>query len=172
MNVEYGGITMKVLITSGTVDFLRTIKEKHPEANMLLMENTTNALAYYEGNNTDLFVEERSYDTVDNVGDVKENGFIVMNHIPVTDGGRPIFEDRFKNRQGKIESMPGFQALRILRPTSGNTYVILTQWEDERSFQNWVDSSSFHDAHNQSVKEKKPAYSAGPSYVHHYRVVE
>ncbi|WP_102027978.1 antibiotic biosynthesis monooxygenase family protein [Salirhabdus sp. Marseille-P4669] len=165
---------MKVLMTNGTTAFLRTLKEKHPEANIRILENATNALAYYEGNNTDLFVEERIYETVDYVGDVKEEGFVVMNHIPVTDEGRPIFEDRFKNRQGKIESMPGFQALRVLKPASGHTYVVFTQWDDERSFQNWVESSSFQEAHKRGddEKEKKPPYSAGPSYVHHYRVID
>ncbi|QHS21624.1 antibiotic biosynthesis monooxygenase [Virgibacillus sp. MSP4-1] len=164
---------MQVLMTNGTVDFLEKIKQDHPEARIHIMQNGENGLAYYEGNNDDLFAEERTYETVDYVGEMREAGYVVMNNIPVTDEGRPIFEDRFLNRQGKIEEMPGFQAIRVLRPVHGNTYVILTQWEDEKSFQNWKNSQSFAKAHkgNADQKQEQPSYSAGPSYVTAYSMV-
>ncbi|SES99700.1 Heme-degrading monooxygenase HmoA [Salinibacillus kushneri] len=164
---------MKVLMTIGTLEYLQKIKQDHPEANILIMQNATNGLAYYEGNNDDVFSEERTYETVDSVGEMKEEGYVVMNNIPVTDEGRPIFEDHFLNRQGKIEEMPGFQAIRVLRPVHGNTYIILTQWENEKRFHDWKNSQSFARAHqNQSEKnQERPSYSAGPSYVTAYSMV-
>ncbi|MRG86949.1 antibiotic biosynthesis monooxygenase family protein [Salinibacillus xinjiangensis] len=164
---------MKVLMTSGTVDYLLKIKQKYPEANIQVMQNVTSGLAYYEGNNDEVFEEERIYETVDMVGEMQDEGFVVMNHIPVTDEGRPIFEDRFKNRSGKIEDMPGFQALRILRPEQRNTYIVLSQWADEDSFISWKNSLSFKEAHKQqdAKKQEKPSYSAGDSYVTQYHMV-
>jgi heme oxygenase (mycobilin-producing) len=165
---------MQVFITSGTTEFLQSIQKKHPEAQIVIMENATNALAYYEGNNGEIFTSPRAYEAVDHVGEVRGGGFVAMNHIPVTDEGRPIFEDRFKDRQGKVEEMPGFKALRILRPSTGNTYIVLTLWEDEQSFHEWTESQTFRLAHQSKdvTKKEKPPYSAGESFVHHYRIVE
>lgn len=162
------------MMTNGTVDFLQKLQQKHPEANMLVMENANGGLAYYEGNNDDLFEEERVYETVDQVGELKPDGYVVMNNIPVTDEGRPIFEDRFKNRKGNIEGMPGFTALRILRPLQSSTYVVLTQWEDANSFQNWKSSQAFEQAHQNTDAHKRdrPSFSAGPAYVTQYNLVK
>jgi heme oxygenase (mycobilin-producing) len=165
---------MLVLITIGTTDYLKTIQQKHPEANILIMQNANNGLAYYEGNNTDLFESELAYDAAHSVGEMKDDGFVVMNHIPVTDEGRPIFEDRFRDGQGRIQDKPGFQAMRILRPHDGNTYIVLTQWADEGSFQDWKESDSFKDAHKKSDAKQleKPSYSAGDTYVSSYRMIK
>ena len=62
---------------------------------------------------------------------------IVLNNIPVTPEGRPLFEARFKNRAGKIENQPGFKALRVLRPKDSDTYIVLTLW-DRKNPKQWV----------------------------------
>lgn len=118
---------MNVYMTNGTVDYLSAIQKQYPDQSIFLLENEESGLAYYEGEEELIFKEGRVYETVDFSGEVLSSGFVVMNNIPVRDEGRPIFEDRFKNRAGKIEEMPGFQAIRILRPKQGNTYIVFTQ---------------------------------------------
>lgn len=101
--------------------------------------------------------------------------YAVLNNIAVTQEGRPLFENRFKNRAGKVENEPGFKAIRVLRPLEGDTYVILTLWEEEKAFQNWQQSNSYQEAH------KKRGTSAGidttsifsrPSYVTAYYAID
>lgn len=96
------------------------------------------------------FEEGREYEIVDSVGSLQPKGYVVMNNIPVADEGRPVFEDRFKNRAGNVENMEGFQAIRILRPVKGNTYVVLTQWRNAQDFEDWKNSQSFEQAHKNS----------------------
>lgn len=104
-----------------------------------------------------------------------KTSYAVLNNIAVTQEGRPLFENRFKNRAGKVENEPGFQAIRVLRPLEGDTYVILTLWEEEKAFQDWQQSNSYQEAH------KKRGTSAGidttsifsrPSYVTAYYAID
>lgn len=162
---------MSVFMTSGTYEYLKSIQDKHQDGTVFLMQGEDKTLAYTEEEN--VFQEPFEYEVVDKVGTVKETGYVVMNNIPVTDEGRPIFEDRFKNRAGSVEDSPGFQAVRILRPTSGNTYIVFTQWDSAQSFEDWKNSQSFQKAHKSSGPEnkEKPPYIAGPSYITQYRMV-
>ncbi|MDC3425607.1 antibiotic biosynthesis monooxygenase [Aquibacillus sp. 3ASR75-11] len=163
---------MNVHITSGTLDFMMKMKEKYSDTAILLMQNQERALAYYESNENSLFQTARSYEIVEEKGELQQNGYVVMNNIPITDEGRPLFEDQFKKRAGSVEQTPGFQALRVLRPIRGNTYGVLVQWKDEESYNNWRNSDHFKQSHQTSKEGKQhPPYFAGPSYAEHYYMV-
>ena len=164
---------MKVSMTSGTLDYLAKLEKKHPNAPLFFMQDQDKTVAYHEGDET-IFEEAREYETVDFVGEMKANGYVVMNNIPVADEGRPVFEDRFKNRAGNVENREGFQAIRILRPLHGNTYVVLTQWRNAQDFEDWKNSQSFDDAHKKSgpKHQKKPSFIDGDAYITKYHMIE
>ncbi|MFD1850019.1 antibiotic biosynthesis monooxygenase family protein [Oceanobacillus bengalensis] len=149
---------MKAYMTNGTLDFLIKIKRKHA-LKLFLMKNNEGGLAYYEDNKKRIFSAGRGYEVVTQNGEIQEDGYVVMNNIPVTDDARAVFEDRFKKRRNDVESMPGFQAFRFLRPLKGNNYVVFTQWKSVRDFENWKNSSTFQKAH-QDTATKNPAYYA------------
>ncbi|WP_108671898.1 antibiotic biosynthesis monooxygenase family protein [Peribacillus acanthi] len=166
---------MFVHITSGTFDFLRKKRDQHRDENMLLLQNAESTFLVHESNDKkSFFSSPRSYEHVDAVGELKQKGFIVMNNIPVSKEGRPIFEHRFKNRPGQIENQPGFWAIRILRPLHSDTYIILTQWENEKSFNEWQNSQSFSHAHGQKQDGQEASSTttifSGSSYVTKYIV--
>jgi heme-degrading monooxygenase HmoA len=109
---------------------------------------------------TFLFVEEKvenanakHYEIFSETGTFRSEGYVVINNIPVTEEGRESFEERFRNRAGLVESEPGFQAIRILRPLTDDTYAVLTVWDDEQSFKNWQTSKSFENAHKKRRTE-------------------
>ncbi|WP_080847461.1 antibiotic biosynthesis monooxygenase family protein [Cytobacillus gottheilii] len=164
---------MFMYFTSGTYDFLKNIKEKHTNEKLVLLENENNALLIHESSGSTFFSAPRSYEIFESAGEFSEPGFAVLNNIPVTDEGRPLFEYRFKNRKGKIENEPGFIGLRVLRPQKDNTYIVLTFWEDEKSFNNWQKSNSFKQAHSKpdgqkEEQSKPPQIFAGASYITKY----
>ncbi|MBM7694034.1 heme-degrading monooxygenase HmoA [Peribacillus deserti] len=168
---------MNVFITAGTADYLSIIKKKHTQEHMILMNGMEDALLLHETEGKSVFSQPRKYEVVESAGELSEHGFVVMNNIPVTDEGRPIFEYRFKNRAGLIENEPGFIAIRVLRPLNSNTYVILTVWNKPEDFANWQNSQSFSKAH--AKKEGAPADHApqqtifsGSSYVTKYSISE
>lgn len=168
---------MNVFITTGTYDFLKILKDKHPNELMFLMQNGESTLLLHETTGKTIFQAPRPYEVVDGKGELPiTGGFAVMNNIPVTDEGRPILEYRFKNRAGLIEKEPGFIAIRVLRPLKSNTYVILTIWEKESDFDKWTKSQSFNKAHNKSggvhpKPDSTVTIFSGESYVTKYTVI-
>lgn len=149
---------MNVFLTAGTYDYLLKIKEAHQGERMVLMMHEDQALLFHETDGETLFKEPRSYEAIDSVGALENARFVVMNNIPVTDEGRSLFEHRFKNRDRSIEKMPGFVGIRVLRPLTSDTYVIVTLWSDESDFEDWKTSEAFAKSHKKSA----PATGAEP----------
>ncbi|UOQ43497.1 antibiotic biosynthesis monooxygenase [Halobacillus salinarum] len=165
---------MKVSMTSGTSNYLEKLAQEHPEAHLLFMQDQDKTLAYHEGSEASIFEEGRDYEIVDSSGELQATGYVVMNNIPVSQEGRPVFEDRFKHRAGNVENREGFQAIKILRPLKGNTYVVLTQWRNKQDFEDWKNSQSFKEAHKNSGPEQKqkPSFIDGPAYITQYNMVQ
>ncbi len=73
---------------------------------------------------------------------------VVQNRIFVSPGREAEFEARFAGRAHLVEAAPGFVRNEVLRPiTDGAPYVVMTHWEDRPSFEAWVQSPSFREAH-------------------------
>lgn len=161
-------------MTNGTLNYLAKLDQEHKDAHLLLMQDQDKTVAYYEGKQDSFFAEGRDFEIVEAVGNVQPSGFVVMNNIPVSDEGRPVFEDRFKKRAGSVENMEGFQAFRILRPTKGNTYVVFTQWRNEQDFEDWKNSKDFEKAHENSgpKHEQKPSFIDGKPYITKYQMIQ
>lgn len=161
---------MKAYMTNGTYQFLKHLIEKHPQIQFHFMNSASGSLAYYEGQGKSVFSAGREYDIIIQTGQLLEEGYVIMNNIPVTEEGMPVFENHFKERQGKVEQMPGFQAFRLLRPTSGNVYVVLTQWASKQDFDRWKNSNEFAQAHQEQIV-KPPAYFASKPFVTTYTMI-
>ncbi|WP_053365491.1 antibiotic biosynthesis monooxygenase family protein [Bacillus sp. FJAT-27245] len=163
---------MNLFMTSGTYDFLEKLAKKHEGEKMVIMSGDDGALLIHETEGKTVFASPRKFEVLEAVGNLGHPGLVVMNNIPVTDEGRPVFEYRFKIRAGKIENTPGFQAIRVLRPIKSNTYVILTAWEDELAFQRWKESNDFGKSHGQSKPEPGPSIFSGQPYITKYTISE
>ncbi|WP_082418984.1 antibiotic biosynthesis monooxygenase family protein [Massilibacterium senegalense] len=108
---------------------------------------------------------------LDATGSFIPNGFVVLNNIPVSETGRDLFEQRFMNRARLVEKERGFVAIRVLRPLSHDTYVILTMWESKEAFTRWQESNAYQHAHKKrGTKEGVDQQSIfpRPSFVETY----
>ena len=55
---------------------------------------------------------------------------------------------RFAERAGAVDSQEGFEGFELLRPTDERTtWLVITRWRDEASFQAWVQSPAFSHGH-------------------------
>lgn len=150
-------------MTTGTLDFLEKIADKHDQLTFFFMTRNKSTLVYYEGGNKDVFAAGQPYDILIQRVNIAENGYVVMNHIPVTEEGRPVFENRLKKRENQIGQLAGLQAFRLLKPTKDNTYMILTQWQSEGDYEAWRETEDYQKSlENQAVK--RPAYFASRPY--------
>jgi heme-degrading monooxygenase HmoA len=169
---------MNVYLTSGTIDYLLRFKENNSAESMVVMNNEDSALLVHETSGASKFKEPRRYEVIDSAGQLEQKeGFAVFNNIPVTVEGRPLFEHRFLNRPRLIENEPGFSAIRVLRPLSSNTYIILTVWENEAAFENWQQSKAYGHAHKNRGTDAglgggNPSIFESASYVTKYYIAE
>jgi heme-degrading monooxygenase HmoA len=74
---------------------------------------------------------------------------VTYNRIPVNPEHAAAFEERFANRAGAVDGMPGFVSYQLLRPQNpGDPYVVMTFWESEAHFKAWT--PSFREGHARS----------------------
>lgn len=162
---------MKVHMTHGTWDFLQKITQKHLTYDFFFMfsDTSTSTLAYYETESgaKSIFTAGRSYEILIKSGEIQEEGFFVMNNIPLTEEGIPIFENRFNNKQNHLDHVKGFIAFRLLRPLKDNTYVIFTQWVSKDDYEHWKVSKNFEQLLNYQTM-KQPAYFSSRPFVTYY----
>ncbi len=84
----------------------------------------------------------------------------VANRIYVNPEYAEAFEQRFLDRAGLVDGMPGFIANMVLRPTAeGDPYVVLTFWESQEAFENWVNSDAFQKGHARSGSLPREAFT-------------
>ncbi|KAB8139014.1 antibiotic biosynthesis monooxygenase [Gracilibacillus oryzae] len=155
---------MKAYMTNGTYEFLNKLKNKHTISPFLLMNNRENAIAFYESEKQSIFQTGRNYEVIAKEGNLSEEGFASIIHLPITDEGRPIFELEWKDKLKRVGQLNGLIAARVLRPLRGNEYLILTEWADNKVYQTQKDFFI--------EEEKSPYSSAGPNYTKTYHVGE
>lgn len=163
-------------MTNGTYEFLNALKNKHPKETMIHLQGDETTLLMHETEGSTVFSSPRKYEAIDQTGEVSNGAFFVLNNIPVSEEGRPVFEYRFKNRARLIEQEPGFVAIRVLRPLSSDTYVILTAWKAEKDFLNWQESKAYEKAHEKrktenGIDQQQPQIFLRPSFVTKYHLI-
>ncbi|WP_462408920.1 antibiotic biosynthesis monooxygenase family protein [Neobacillus sp. Marseille-QA0830] len=164
---------MNVYLTTGTIEYLKKIMEKHPEEKLVAMENADGALLIHETKRETVFKLPRRYEAIESRGELAKEGLVVMNHIPVTDEGRPLFEHKMKLQNWLFENEPGLLALRCLRPIASKTYIILTIWEKEASFEKWQSSNApFSEKVNSSFGIGQPGIFENAPYIRKYFITE
>ena len=163
MMIIKGGCFMKAFMTTGTLNFLEKIADKHDNYSFFLMVGPSNTLAYYEGNKKNVFAAGRAYDILTQHGNILDEGYVVMNHIPVTSEGMPIFENHLKKREAHVSALHGLHAFRLLKPTKGYTYIILTQWQSADHYEAWRETEDFQEILGYQAM-KQPAYFAARPY--------
>ncbi len=96
----------------------------------------------------------------------------VANRIFVNPDFAEQFEERFRNRAGLVDQMPGFISNQVLRPVNdGDPYIVLTFWNARADFEAWVHSDAFLQGHAKSGTLPKDAFS-GPNKLEIHEVLQ
>ena len=81
----------------------------------------------------------------------------VANRIFLNTDFTEEFERRFKKRieQGALSRQPGFISFQIHKPISESApYIVHTTWESKESFDLWVGSDDFAQAHRNPLPKE------------------
>jgi heme oxygenase (mycobilin-producing) len=76
-----------------------------------------------------------------------------INAITVAADSGDELAKRFAARAGAVDNQEGFEGFELLKPTDGRTtWLVVTRWRDEESFQAWVHSPAFGHGHRSAAE--------------------
>ncbi|AZU61191.1 antibiotic biosynthesis monooxygenase family protein [Neobacillus mesonae] len=163
---------MNVYMTTGTFDFLKKIENKYP-GEMVMMVNQNGALLLHETAGKTVFSAPRRYEAIEAIGEIPNEGFAIMNNIPVTEEGRPLFEHQMKGKGVVLKNVSGLIALRVLRPLTSNTYIIMSVWENETDYEKWQSSpANFLADHQNTISSGQQKIFESAPYTSEYMITE
>jgi heme-degrading monooxygenase HmoA len=88
---------------------------------------------------------------------------IKINAITVAPDSGDELAKRFAARAGAVDDREGFEGFELLAPSDERTtWLVVTRWRDEESFQAWVSSPAFAHGHR---SEQERAGEAAPKPV-------
>ena len=68
---------------------------------------------------------------------------VKINAITVPADSGDELARRFAGRAGAVDEQDGFEGFELFQPTDGRTtWLVVTRWRDEESFQAWVNSGA------------------------------
>lgn len=78
---------------------------------------------------------------------------VKINALKVPEQMGDTLEERFRNRAGEVEKVPGFQRFQLLKPTDErDRWFVITWWDSEEAFEGWVSSEAFSKGHAQTAQ--------------------
>jgi heme-degrading monooxygenase HmoA len=87
---------------------------------------------------------------------------IKINAITVPADSGDELARRFASRAGAVDGQSGFEGFELLQPTDERTtWLVITRWDSEDSFQAWVSSPAFGHGHRAHAER-----SGGPAPAH------
>lgn len=91
---------------------------------------------------------------------------VKINAITVPADSGDELAQRFAARAGAVDNAAGFEGFELLKPVDDRTtWLVVTRWRDEESFQAWLSSPSFAHGHR-SAAERSGGEAPGPVGVH------
>jgi heme-degrading monooxygenase HmoA len=73
---------------------------------------------------------------------------IKINAITVSPDSGDELARRFAARAGAVDGQEGFEGFELLKPTDDRTtWLVVTRWRDEASFEAWASSPAFGKGH-------------------------
>lgn len=97
---------------------------------------------------------------------------IKINAITVAADSGDELGKRFAARAGAVDGQAGFEGFELLKPVDDRTtWLVITRWADEESFQAWTSSPAFGHGHRSEAErsgQPAPAHVAMSSELWSY----
>ena len=79
--------------------------------------------------------------------------YIAMNRFSIAPGREEEFIEVWRERESKLDSVPGFQRFRLLLGERGETKTLVvshSEWASRQAFTDWTNSEAFAEAHRKA----------------------
>ena len=92
---------------------------------------------------------------------------IKINAITVDPDSGDELVHRFAARAGAVDDQDGFEGFELLKPTDDRTtWLVVTRWRDEDSFNAWVSSPAFGHGHRSEAPKAEGGEGKPPVGMH------
>jgi heme-degrading monooxygenase HmoA len=92
---------------------------------------------------------------------------VKINAITVPADSGDELAHRFAARAGAVDSQDGFEGFELLKPTDDRTtWLVVTRWRDEESFQAWLASPAFGHGHRSEAERADSGPAPRPVGIH------
>jgi heme oxygenase (mycobilin-producing) len=92
---------------------------------------------------------------------------VKINAITVPADSGDELAKRFAARAGAVDDAAGFEGFELLQPTDERTtWLVVTRWADEESFQAWMNSPAFGHGHRSAAERGGGGEAPQPVAVH------
>jgi heme-degrading monooxygenase HmoA len=99
-------------------------------------------------------------------GKIGTMSVVKINAITVPADSGDELARRFAARAGAVDNQDGFEGFELLKPIDERTtWLVVTRWRDEQSFQAWLSSPAFSHGHR-SAAERSGGEAPRPVGVH------
>jgi heme-degrading monooxygenase HmoA len=87
---------------------------------------------------------------------------VSMFTVTVPEEARVGFERSWSGRAGRVDQMPGFRGLEVLRSQQdAGRYSVLMHWDTREDFERWQESSAFAASHQRTSSGPTAAQPVG-----------
>lgn len=149
--------------TSGTYQFLTQLTKKHDQFDFYFMKSNSSTVVYYEHNRKkSIFVSGKTFSILASYAQFHPKGFVTMEHVPVTDDGAKIFEERLLSVFPELKQRYGVLAMRLLKQKRKNEFVVITQWKSERNWDRWRESPMYEYQNIQQFARQSAYFAERP----------
>jgi heme-degrading monooxygenase HmoA len=99
-------------------------------------------------------------------GMIGSMSIVKINAITVPADSGDELARRFAARAGAVDNQDGFEGFELLKPADDRTtWLVVTRWRDEESFNAWLSSPAFQHGHR-SAAERAGGDAPKPVGVH------
>jgi len=86
-------------------------------------------------------------------GIIGDMSVVKINAITVPADSGDELARRFAKRAGAVDNQDGFEGFELLKPVDERTtWLVVTRWRDEASFQAWLHSPAFGHGHRSAAE--------------------
>lgn len=98
--------------------------------------------------------------------------FVAINFITCESSYIARFKELFMSRAHAIDRLTGFLSMQVLEPKAeAEPYLVVSQWQSEEAFQEWVKSPEFMEGHRRAFADLKEAKERGEEPPMHSKFV-
>ena len=135
---------MNLHLTTGTVSYLKSLKEAHPEVNIAAIGHE--ALLYYEdGSESSVFKTKRTFSLIRSFGVLEENNTTSVHTIPVASDKRGSMTAHLSELYNVLQNVRGVQAVRIGESAEDSAFIALIQWAAASTYNDFKDTEDYSD---------------------------